>query len=328
MGKACPGHRVNLDAPGRGVKIPTPCLKTLVEPPLGGYNILVLVLSAKSVSEALYLRLRQELAEFRQRVGRPPSLATILVGDDPASRVYVAKKGQMCADLGYGHKDYKLPASTLQKDLLQLVHDLNADDAVDGILVQKPLPPQINERVIFDALDPLKDVDCFSPQNVGLLSQGRGTVAPCTPAGVMEILSHYQISPRGMNALVVGRSDIVGKPMAQLLLQADATVTMAHSRTTNLAAHIATADLVVAAIGRPQMLGGDLPWKSTAVVIDVGINRLPTGKLAGDVNYEQVAPKVKAITPVPGGVGPMTIAMLMANTLTLARARTSLEHLK
>jgi methylenetetrahydrofolate dehydrogenase (NADP+)/methenyltetrahydrofolate cyclohydrolase len=250
------------------------------------------------------------------------------VGDDPASQVYVKKKGEMCAALGYGHKDHKLPSNTPQEKLFELVRQLNADDSVDGILVQKPLPSQINERMIFDALDPLKDVDCFSPQNVGLLAQGRGVIAPCTPAGVMEILAHYKINPKGMNALVVGRSDIVGKPMAQLLLKADATVTIAHSRTEDLAAHVAQSNLVVAAIGRPQMMDGDLPWRPDAVVIDVGINRLPSGKLAGDVKYDAVAPKVRAITPVPGGVGPMTIAMLMANTLALAKVRASMETRK
>lgn len=280
-----------------------------------------LILSSKPVAAGVYTRLEADVASFARRHGRTPSLTTVLVGEDPASQVYVGKKGEMCRKLGFGHKDHKLPATTTQAELMALVKRLNEDDGIDGILVQKPLPKPLNESAVFDAINPLKDVDCFHPANVGLLCQGRPVVKPCTPAGVMEILAHYGIPLRGARALVVGRSDIVGKPMGMMLLKEDATVTYAHSRTKDIPALIAESDIVVAAIGRAKFLGEGLPWRRDSIVIDVGVNRLPDGKLAGDVDYEKVLPLVKAITPVPGGVGPMTIAMLMVNTLSAARAR-------
>lgn len=272
-------------------------------------------LLAKPVEETLYERLRTRI----QKLSVKPGLATVLVGEDPASQVYVRKKGEMCVKLGMQYKDHKLQSKTTQKELEALIDKLNADPNVHGILVQSPLPKPLDERAIYDRIDPKKDVDCFHPANVGLLSQGRARFLPCTPAGVMKILEHYKISLAGLNALVVGRSDIVGKPMAALLLQANATVTTAHSKTKDLARHISEADLVVAAIGKTRFLGGELPWKRDAVVIDVGINRdAASGKLCGDVDFAAVSPKVRAITPVPGGVGPMTIAILMENTVRSA----------
>ena len=280
-----------------------------------------LILSSKPVAADVYDRLGADVAAFSRRHGRTPCLNTILVGDDPASHVYVGKKGEMCRKLGFAHRDHKLPATTNQAELMSLVRRLNADDAVDGILVQKPLPKPLDESAVFDTISPLKDVDCFHPANVGLLCQGRPVVKPCTPAGVMEMLAHYKIPLRGARALVVGRSDIVGKPMGMMLLKEDATVTYAHSRTKDLGALVKESDIVIAAIGRARFLGADMPWRQDCVVIDVGVNRLPDGKLAGDVDYDRVLPLVKAITPVPGGVGPMTIAMLMVNTLSAAKAR-------
>lgn len=281
----------------------------------------MMLLKAQPVTESVYERVARAVEIIRTKTAHSPTLATVLVGDDPASHVYVSSKGKMCQKLGLGHRDFKFPASVSQSELNETVRKLNADPAIDGILVQKPLPKHLSEPEVFDLIDPLKDVDCFSPHNVGLLVQNRGNLLPCTPAGVMEILRHYKIEVSGKNALVVGRSEIVGKPMGLLLLNANATVTTAHSKTRDLAKCVAEADIVVAAIGRANFLGGDLPWKKDTVVIDVGINRVAEKKLAGDVHFDAVAPKVSAITPVPGGVGPMTIAMLMVNTVRAAIGR-------
>lgn len=272
----------------------------------------------------VYERLSKAAKFCKEKSGHVPTLATILVGEDPGSQIYVRKKGEMCAKLGLGHRDYKFDADISEAALLNTVRTLNADNSIDGILVQSPLPKHINSATVYDLIDPTKDVDCFSAHNVGLLSQGRGKLLPCTPAGVMEILKYYKLDVAGKKALVVGRSDIVGKPMAMLLLQANATVTTAHSKTKDLAKEIADADVVVAAIGRAKFLTGDLPWKKSAVVLDVGINRLDTGKVVGDVEFDAVSTKVAAITPVPGGVGPMTIAMLMVNTVRAGLARKGL----
>ncbi|MBI2605445.1 MAG: bifunctional 5,10-methylenetetrahydrofolate dehydrogenase/5,10-methenyltetrahydrofolate cyclohydrolase [Deltaproteobacteria bacterium] len=288
-----------------------------------------LLLSGKPVAEAVQARAKSAIDAFRKKTGRAPALATVLVGDDPASAIYVRKKGEMCARLGLGHRDFRLPASAKQAELEKLIRELNADAAIDGILVQKPLPKQLDGQAVFDLLDPAKDVDCFSPHNAGLLAQGRARLLPCTPAGVMEILRHYKIAVEGKTALVIGRSDIVGKPMAVLLTLANATVTVAHSKTRDLAEHVALADIVVAAMGKNRFLKGSLAWKKGCVVIDVGMHRGSVGslaassggKLSGDVDFDTVAPKVAAITPVPGGVGPMTIAMLMANTVRAAFVR-------
>lgn len=283
-----------------------------------------MILKAKPVANGVYERVTRAVESLRARTGHTPTLATVLVGEDPASQVYVRSKGEMCKKLGMGHRDYKHPANISQEVLMDTVRKLNEDPSVDGILVQKPLPKGLSEQAVFDLIDPLKDVDCFSPSNVGLLAQGRGRLLPCTPAGCMEILKHYKIDPAGKDALVVGRSEIVGKPMSYLLLGANATVTTAHSKTKNLAEYVERADIVVAAIGRPKFMGGDLPWKKSAVVLDVGINRDSEGKLCGDVDFDQVSLKVGAITPVPGGVGPMTIAMLMVNTVRAAHIRKGL----
>jgi methylenetetrahydrofolate dehydrogenase (NADP+)/methenyltetrahydrofolate cyclohydrolase len=282
------------------------------------------ILKAVPVAEDVYARVVKAAQFVIQETDHIPTLATVLVGEDPASQVYVKSKGERCLKLGLGHRDYKLRDDVSQPELEKIIKMLNADNAIDGILVQRPLPRHLNECAIFDLIAPNKDVDCFSPYNVGLLSQGRGNLLPCTPAGIMEILRFYGVDLAKKNALVVGRSEIVGKPMAQLLLQADATVTVAHSKTRDLAACVAAADVVVAAIGKPNFMGGDLPWKKSAIVIDVGINRVGGKKLVGDVDFEAVSPMVAGITPVPGGVGPMTIAMLMANTVRAALDRKGL----
>lgn len=279
------------------------------------------VLKGKPVADALYQQLEKATKHLLRQKNHAPTLCTILVGEDSASKLYVSKKGQMCAQLGFGHKDFNLPATTPEAQLLELIEKLNQDKAVDGILVQKPLPKHFNESKVLDAISPAKDVDCFSPVNVGMLFQGRASLLPCTPAGVMEMLRFYGHSVSGKNALVIGRSDIVGKPMAMLLLQANATVSVAHSKTRDLAAMVRDADIIVSAIGRPHFLTKDLPWKKTAVVVDVGTNRLPTGKVVGDVSFDEVSPLVSAISPVPGGVGPMTIALLMQNTAKAAFER-------
>lgn len=285
-----------------------------------------LILKAKPVAEDVYARVTRTKDFIREKTGHLPTLATVLVGEDPASQIYVRRKGEMCEKLGLGHKDFKLPSSTSQAELISLVKKLNADDSIDGILVQKPLPKHLSEAEVFDLIDPSKDVDCFSPYNVGLLSQGRGTLLPCTPAGIMEIFKYYKIDVSGKNALIIGRSEIVGKPMAMLLLKANATVTMAHSKTKNLESLVEQADIVVAAMGRHKFLQGSLAWKRDCVVIDVGMNRSEDGILAGDVDFDAVQNKVRAITPVPGGVGPMTIAMLMVNTLRATMLRKGLAN--
>jgi methylenetetrahydrofolate dehydrogenase (NADP+)/methenyltetrahydrofolate cyclohydrolase len=251
---------------------------------------------------------------------RPPGLAAVLVGADPASQVYVRRKGVVAGRVGFVHKQINLSADVDQAGLLKVVADLNADPSIDGILVQMPLPKQLNATEVLDAIDPSKDVDGFHPVNAGLLAQGRPLFVPCTPLGVMRMLEDASISTSGKHAVIVGRSDIVGKPMAQLLLQANCTVTICHSRTQDLAAEIARADIVVAAVGRPEMVLGEWIQPGT-VVIDVGINRLEDGRLVGDVHFESAAEKASHITPVPGGVGPMTIAMLMENTLRSAALR-------
>ncbi|HRK02650.1 MAG TPA: bifunctional 5,10-methylenetetrahydrofolate dehydrogenase/5,10-methenyltetrahydrofolate cyclohydrolase, partial [Oligoflexia bacterium] len=248
-------------------------------------------------------------------------LVTVLVGEDPASQIYVSKKGSTCHALGMAHEDFKLSSNISEGELLLLLDRLNADDSVDGILVQSPLPKQISSQRVYDHIRPDKDVDCFSATNVGLCAQNRALLLPCTPAGIMELLRFYKIAVAGKNALVLGRSDIVGKPMALLLLHADATVTVAHSKTSDLAEHIANSDLVVSAIGRRGVLTGTLPWKSSCTVIDVGIHRIADGRVVGDCEFSEIEQKVAAITPVPGGVGPMTIAWLMANTVKAAYFR-------
>ncbi|HXI56711.1 MAG TPA: bifunctional methylenetetrahydrofolate dehydrogenase/methenyltetrahydrofolate cyclohydrolase FolD [Polyangia bacterium] len=273
--------------------------------------------------KALAARIRGGLADGAKVLaaqGVQPGLAVVLVGEDPASQVYVGGKTKACREAGFRTFDHHLPASTPEAALLALIAELNHNPEVDGILVQLPLPPGIDSRRVLLAVDPTKDVDGFHPDNLGRLLLGEPRFIACTPFGVMKLLEEAGASLAGANAVIVGRSNIVGKPMAALLIAADATVTVCHSKTRDLAEVIGRADVVVAAVGRPEMVKG--AWiRPGAVVIDVGMNRMPSGKLLGDVEFAAAVERASAITPVPGGVGPMTIAMLLANTLTSARAR-------
>jgi len=278
------------------------------------------IIDGKAAAAALRAQIGQEIAAIKAATGLVPGLHVVLVGEDPASRVYVASKEKLAAEIGMNSAVHRLPAETSEAELLAKVAALNADDSVDGILVQLPLPPQIDADRVIDAIDPAKDVDGFHLVNVGRLASGRATLIPCTPLGSMLLLKQLLPSLAGLEAVVIGRSAIVGKPMAQLLLQADCTVTIAHSRTKDLPGVVRRADLVVAAVGRPLFVKGD--WiKPGATVIDVGINRLPDGRLVGDVDFAEAVAVAGAITPVPGGVGPMTIACLLRNTLTAFHAR-------
>jgi methylenetetrahydrofolate dehydrogenase (NADP+)/methenyltetrahydrofolate cyclohydrolase len=276
------------------------------------------VIDGKLIAEQARAEAAAGALELKSRTGVVPHLAAVLVGDDPASAVYVRNKHIACEKAGFKSTLHRLPAGTSQRELLALVQSLNADPGVHGILVQLPLPKAIDTTLILDAVHPAKDVDGFHPENVGLLQQGRPRFQPCTPAGVMRMLKVSGIETSGKHAVVIGRSDIVGKPMAALLAQkgADATVTLCHSRTRDIGAYCRAADILVAAIGIPQFVKGDMV-KPGAVVIDGGLNRVGD-KLVGDVDYGPAALVAAAITPVPGGVGPMTIAMLLANTLQAA----------
>ena len=270
--------------------------------------------------KALARELNDALAARVAALPRPPGLTVIRVGEDPASVVYVRNKERTAKRLGLDGRQLILPEATTQAALLALVDGLNADPGVDGILVQLPLPSHIDATVVLDRIDPRKDVDGFHPENVGLLSQGRPRFVSCTPFGVMRLLERAGAALGGAEAVVIGRSNIVGRPMAMLLEKQNATVTLCHSRTRDLASHVRRADVVIAAVGRPRVVPGD--WiREGATVIDVGINRLDDGKLCGDVDYDSAALRAGAITPVPGGVGPMTIAMLMENTVRSAEGR-------
>jgi methylenetetrahydrofolate dehydrogenase (NADP+)/methenyltetrahydrofolate cyclohydrolase len=270
--------------------------------------------------KALGARLRAGLAQRIAGLSFKPGLRVVRVGDDPASGVYVRNKDRAAAEAGFDSATIHFPESTTEADLLAEIARLNADPAVDGILVQLPLPAHIRAEAAIAAVDPAKDVDGFHPLNAGRLAAGDPSLVPCTPRGVMHLLAESGVALRGARALVLGRSQIVGRPMAQLLLGADCTVTIAHSRTRDLPAECRRAEILIAAAGRPEMVRGD--WIAPgAVVIDVGINRLPDGKLAGDVAYAEAVGHAGAITPVPGGVGPMTIACLLENTLEAALAR-------
>lgn len=270
--------------------------------------------------KALAAALRADVAERAAALPFRPGLAVVLVGEDPASTVYVRNKDRAARAAGLDAKTIRLPASTDEAELLAAVARLNADPAVDGILVQLPLPSHISPRAVIEAIDPAKDVDGFHPLNAGRLADGTGALVPCTPRGVMKLLAAARVPLRGARAVVLGRSAIVGRPVASLLLAADATVTVAHSRTADVAGECRRADVLVAAVGRPEMVRGD--WvRPGAAVIDVGINRLPDGRLVGDVAFAEVVGHAGAITPVPGGVGPMTIACLLENTLTAALRR-------
>ena len=277
------------------------------------------VIDGKAVAAAVRERVKVDVAAYEQEAGRVPGLATVLVGDDPASEVYVGMKRRSCEEVGMRSIHHEPEASIREEELLNLVRELNEDDEVDGILVQLPLPAQIDEDAVVAAIDPLKDVDGLTPISAGMLAHGAPGLVPCTPAGVMELLAHEGVALEGAEAVVVGRSKLVGVPVARLLLAANATVTVCHSRTRDLDATCRRADILIAAVGVPRLLGAEAV-KPGAVVIDVGVNRLEEG-LVGDVDYEAVAEVAAAITPVPGGVGPMTIAMLLANTLKAARLR-------
>ncbi|HST69980.1 MAG TPA: bifunctional methylenetetrahydrofolate dehydrogenase/methenyltetrahydrofolate cyclohydrolase FolD [Solirubrobacterales bacterium] len=279
------------------------------------------VIDGKAVAATVRERVKVDVAAYEQEAGRVPGLATVLVGDDPASEVYVGMKRRNSEEVGMRSIHHEPEASIREEELLDLVRELNEDDEVDGILVQLPLPAHIDENAIVTAIDPQKDVDGLTPVNAGLLAHGAPGLVPCTPAGVMELLAHEGVELEGAEAVVVGRSKLVGVPVARLLLRANATVTVGHSRTRDLDATCRRADVLVAAVGVPRLLGKEAV-KPGAVVIDVGVNRLEEG-LVGDVDYEAAAEVAAAITPVPGGVGPMTIAMLLANTLQAARIRTT-----
>ncbi|MBN9452349.1 MAG: bifunctional methylenetetrahydrofolate dehydrogenase/methenyltetrahydrofolate cyclohydrolase FolD [Bosea sp.] len=278
------------------------------------------IIDGKATAAALRAEIGREVAAIKAARGIVPGLHVVLVGEDPASKVYVASKEKLAVEVGMNSVAHRLPADTTQAQLLAKLAELNADDNVDGILVQLPLPKHIDTGRIIDAIDPAKDVDGLHPINAGLLAGGKNGLVPCTPLGSMLLLKQALPSLSGLDAVVIGRSELVGRPVAQLLLQADCTVTIAHSRTRDLAAVVKRADIVIAAVGRPRMVKGD--WiKPGATVIDVGINRLPDGKLTGDVDFAEAVKVAGAITPVPGGVGPMTIACLLKNTLTAFHAR-------
>lgn len=274
-------------------------------------------IDGKALSVQIRAEMKEQVTLFKETYGFAPGLAVILVGADPASQVYVRNKHRACEELGMTSFEYTLPEDTKEEELIALLNKLNSDNSVHGILVQLPLPKHINEERVIETILPEKDVDAFHPQNVGALMLGKPIFAPCTPAGIMEMFERYNIQIEGKNCVIIGRSNIVGKPMALLMLSRNATVTICHSKTKDLASITANADILIAAIGKPRFVKADMV-KENAVVIDVGINRLADGKLCGDVDYDAVASKASYITPVPGGVGPMTITMLMKNTYAAA----------
>jgi methylenetetrahydrofolate dehydrogenase (NADP+)/methenyltetrahydrofolate cyclohydrolase len=282
------------------------------------------ILDGKALAQTMQAEIGAAVAEFVRRTGTRPGLATVLVGENPASQTYVRNKRRSCEKLGMSSSVHDLPASTSQADLLALLGRLNADAAVHGILVQLPLPPHIDESAVVDAVSPLKDVDGFGPESLGLLTAGRPRYLACTPHGILQLLKRNEIRTAGQRVVIVGRSNIVGKPLALLLLQkgTDATVTVCHSRTADVGAVTRQGDVVVVAIGSPQYLKADMV-RPGAVIVDVGTNRLPDGRLVGDVDFDSVKEAASAITPVPGGVGPMTITMLLFNTLEAAKRQTA-----
>ena len=280
---------------------------------------MAVIIDGKALSAKLKNNLKNDVEALKGE-GFETCLAVIIVGDNPASRVYVNNKKKSCAELGIKSLEYALPEDTTEEELLSLIEELNSDDSVDGILCQLPLPKHICEKNVINSISPAKDVDAFHPENVGHIMIGDYTFLPCTPAGVMEMLKEYGIEIAGKNCVVVGRSNIVGKPMMMLLLKENATVTVCHSRTKDLPSFTREADILVSAVGKVGLITADMV-KENAVVIDVAINRLENGKLCGDVDFENVKEKASFITPVPGGVGPMTIAVLMKNTVKAAESR-------
>jgi methylenetetrahydrofolate dehydrogenase (NADP+)/methenyltetrahydrofolate cyclohydrolase len=275
------------------------------------------ILDGKQTAAELRAEIREKALDLKQRAGIVPGLAVILAGDDPASRIYVNNKEKACEAAGFLSREYNLPAGTNAEEISGLVRSLNKDEKIHGILIQLPLPPHIRPEPLIELVDPRKDVDGFHPYNIGHLFLGSPYHRPCTPSGVLEILDRYKIEASGKEAVIVGRSNIVGKPLALMLLARNATVTVCHTRTRDLAEVTRRADILVAAAGKAQMITGAMV-KEGAVVIDVGVNRLADGKVVGDVNFAEVSRKASFITPVPGGVGPMTIAMLLKNTLEAA----------
>jgi len=280
------------------------------------------IIDGKAVAARIRAEVAREVARFTAERGAPPGLATVLVGDDPASRIYVGGKHRACEEVGMASVGRELPADVSEAELLGMIDELNGDQRVNGIIVQLPLPAHLDGARATSAVDPAKDVDGLTPTNAGLLVQGRDGLVSATPLGVMELLRTYEVPLEGAHAVVVGRSDLVGKPVSSLLLAQNATVTVCHSRTRDLAAVCRSADVLVAAVGRPRLVTGDMV-REGATVIDVGMNRTEDG-LVGDVDFEAAARHARAITPVPGGVGPMTIAMLLRNTLKAAA--TPVEH--
>lgn len=280
--------------------------------------LMATIIDGKAISEKIRSEVKAATETLKNEKGVTPGLAVVLVGDNPASKVYVGSKEKACIEMGFYSEKHVLPVTASQDELLKLIDKLNKDKNIHGILVQLPLPKQINEDLVLEAISPGKDVDGFHPYNVGRLAVGKPLFQPCTPYGMMKMLEYSNISVEGKHAVIIGRSNIVGKPIALMLLQKSATVTICHSKTKDLKAEVKRADIVVAAIGKPEFVTGDM-LKEGAVVLDVGINRLESGKLVGDVDFASAEKVASAITPVPGGVGPMTIAMLMYNTLESAK---------
>ena len=277
------------------------------------------LINGKAMAEEIKREIAREAADFTARCGRAPGLAVIIVGTDPASQIYVRNKHKACGVCGFYSQVIELPESTPQEQLLSLIARLNADDKIDGILVQLPLPPQIDRKAVVDAIAPAKDVDVFHSFNVGRLTVGDYTLAPCTPSGVLQMLKRTGIELSGKKCVMVGRSNLVGKPLALLMLEQNCTVTICHSKTKDLKKECRSADILIVAVGKPRLITGDM-IKKGAVVIDVGINRLPDGTLCGDVDFAAAEKIASFITPVPGGVGPMTVTMLMNNTLLAAKS--------
>lgn len=284
-----------------------------------------ILLDGKAVSKKVKLQVAWEAAELKRLTGTAPGLAVVIVGGDPASRLYVNNKKKDCLEVGITSREYALPETVSQGELLALITELNADKEIDGILVQLPLPKSIDEKAVIAAIDPSKDVDAFHPVSVGKIMRGDFDFLPCTPAGVMEMIDDAGIEIKGMECVVIGRSNIVGKPMAMLLLHRHGTVTICHTRTRDLPGVARRADILVVAAGRPRFVTADFV-KEGAVVIDVGMNRQEDGKFCGDVDFDAVKEKASYITPVPGGVGPMTRAILLRNTIRAAKLHQGLEH--
>ena len=278
------------------------------------------ILDGKKLSQKIKSQIKEQTKELKEKYNIVPGLAVILVGDDPASLTYVKMKEKACKEVGFYSIVHHMPESISQEEIEETIKMMNQNPNIDGILVQLPLPSHIDTTKILELIDPAKDVDGFHPYNFGRLMQGLDTFAPCTPLGVMELLKEYGIDPKGLDVCVVGASNIVGKPMAALLLNANATVDICHIYTKDLQSHTKKADMVVVGVGKPNLIRADMV-KEGVILIDIGINRLPDGKLVGDADFEAISQKASYITPVPGGVGPMTIAMLLANTIKAARQR-------